>query len=189
MPAEAPVGTAIDECMPVFDVRERHRTTVHAPPERVYETVRSVDLSRSGAISWLFRLRELPAVLTDRRERRLGLTLDGLLRSGFVLLEDRSGEEIVLGLVGRFWMPNGHIQRLDREGFLAFKRPGFTVATWNFHLRPSGGGVILSTETRVRCTSDASRRLFRVYWTVVGPFSGLIRREMLRLVKREAEGA
>jgi hypothetical protein len=29
--------------------------------------------------------------------------------------------------------------------------------------------------------------LFRAYWTIVGPFSGLIRREMLRLVKREAE--
>jgi hypothetical protein len=53
--------SAIDEYMPRFDVRERHRVTIYAPADAVYAAVRSVDLGNSPMISWLFRLRELPA--------------------------------------------------------------------------------------------------------------------------------
>ena len=49
-------------------------------------------------------------------------------------------------------------------------------------------GTRLSTETRVRCSEDASRRRFRLYWAVIAPFSGLIRREVLRTIRHEAEG-
>jgi hypothetical protein len=39
---------------------------------------------------------------------------------------------------------------------------------------------------RVRVAED-SRASFRRYWTVVRPFSGLLRRVMLRAVRRAAE--
>jgi hypothetical protein len=48
---------------------------------------------------------------------------------------------------------------------------------------------MLSTETRVACGDAASRAKFRVYWTFVRPFSGLIRIVMLRAVRRAAEAS
>jgi hypothetical protein len=49
------------------------------------------------------------------------------------------------------------------------------------------GRTVLTTETRVACGDPASRAKFRAYWTVVRPFSGLIRILMLRAVRRECE--
>jgi hypothetical protein len=106
-----------------------------------------------------------------------------------VLLEEREGDEILLGVIGRFWTPAGDVQRVSREEFLDFDKPGFAAAAWNFRLRPGKTGMVLSTETRVLCPTRRTRMLFGAYWTVVGPFSGLIRKEMLRLVKQEAESA
>ena len=180
------VSTAIDDYIPRWDVRERHRTTVSASPERVYSAIRGADMGRSPIISLLFRLRELPAALKRKPRRRPRLNLDGLLEAGFMILEEREGEEILLGLVGRFWSPAANVRRSTPGQFRAFDLPGHAYAAWNFRVR-SGAGVVLSTETRVRCTSRRSRTLFRVYWTLVGPFSGLIRREMLRLIKLDAE--
>jgi len=46
-----------------------------------------------------------------------------------------------------------------------------------------GHAQVLSTETRVQAVDDRSRRAFRLYWLVVGPFSSLIRRRWLRAVE------
>jgi len=47
----------------------------------------------------------------------------------------------------------------------------------------------VSTETRVLCYGRNERILFRCYWTVIGFFSGLIRKEMLQMVKRNSESS
>ncbi|HEX8694228.1 MAG TPA: hypothetical protein VF746_17540 [Longimicrobium sp.] len=178
----------IDDWMPAYDVVERHATAVAAPRERVWTAVRTLDLARSPVVRVLFALRSLPGLFAGRgRRRALGVTMDGLLRSGFVLLDERPGEEVVLGLVGRFWRAAGGIVRVTPAELRAFDRPGYAVAAWNFTLADEGGRVRLATETRVRCTDEASRRRFRRYWRLVGPFSGLIRVEMLRTLRRAAE--
>ena len=43
------------------------------------------------------------------------------------------------------------------------------------------------TETRVYCLDEVSRKRFKLYWMLIRPFSGLIRREILQAVKRNAE--
>ena len=178
----------IDGWMPEFEVVERHSTGARASPERVWRAVRTLDLAHSPVIRLLFALRSLPGILAGRERRRsLGVTMDGLMRSGFVLLQEREKEEIVLGLIGRFWRPTGGIVRVTEEEFRAFDSPGYAVATWNFTLEPEDGGVRLATETRVRCPDEASRRSFRRYWRLVGPFSALTRREMLRTLRKAAE--
>jgi len=180
----------IDEWMPAWDAVERHETRIRAPREAVWRAVRTLDFTRSPVIRVLFALRSLPGLLAGRRrERALGSTLDALLRNGFVLLGERPGEELLLGLAGRFWRPSGDVVRLTADELRAFDRPGCAVATWNFALAEEGDAVRLSTETRVRCTDAASRRSFLRYWTVVGPFSALIRREMLRSIRHAAESA
>src|SRR5689334_10207806 len=99
----------IDEWMPAWDAAERHETRIRATRERVWQAGRALDLGASPVIRALFALRSLPAVLFSRGRapRALGSTMDGLLRNGFVLLGERPGEELLLGLAGRFWRPNG----------------------------------------------------------------------------------
>jgi hypothetical protein len=53
----------------------------------------------------------------------------------------------------------------------------------DFRAKPVGEARSrLSTETRVLPLDGMSRRLFRAYWLVVGPFSALIRRRWLRAI-------
>lgn len=180
----------IDAALPRWDVVSRHHTRVAAPPAYVYRAARGLDLRAAPLMRTLFLLRSLPGLLprAGRRQAPLGSTLDGLLRTGFVVLGERPGEELLLGLVGRFWTPGGDIQRVTPPEFAAWDRPGFARAAWNFTVAPAGDGATrLATETRVKCTDEASARRFRRYWRVVGPFSGLIRREMLWTLRRGVE--
>ena len=48
-------------------------------------------------------------------------------------------------------------------------------------------GIRLTTETRVKAADARTRAGFRLYWLVIRPFSGLIRREWLRAIARRAE--
>lgn len=181
----------IDEFLPVYDALERHQIDIHGSAERVYAAARKLDLSGSACARWLFRLRGLPALFFSSAKSRhegLGLTLDGLLKNGFILLDESPPREIVLGLVGKFWSSSGCIQRLDTAGFLSFSTPDYAKAAWNFSLSPQMEGITrLVTETRVRCLDETSRRRFGFYWMFIRPFSGLIRMEALRAIKRQAE--
>ena len=186
----------IDELLPAYDVSEYHQIGIHAPLERVYDAVCALDLSCSRVIRWLFLLRELPLLRevpalwhsSHRGDGRFDLTLDGLLRSGFILLGEKPPQELLLGLVGRFWTPSGDIQRLGVSEFRTFNRPGYAKAAWNFSLSEQEDGTTrLATQTRVLCLDEASRRRLRLYWAFIRPFSGLIRREMLRSIKNRTE--
>lgn len=180
----------IDEYLPSFDVVERHQLTIDAPARVVFDAVRALDLTDSRTVRWLFRLRELPGLCRpgSSGDQSLGLTLQDLIASGFIMLGERLDEEIVLGLVGRFWTPRGSIKRMDAETFAVFTSPGYAKAAWNFSLSPASEvATRLATETRVLCLDNASRRKFKLYWALIAPFSGAIRMEALRSIKRAAE--
>lgn len=179
----------IDDILPCYDAVERHQIKILAPARTVYEAVRVLDLRDSRIVRLLFRLREgLGSFRSKPDTQRLGLTLRDLIAGGFILLAERPDEEIVLGLVGRFWSASGNIKRMDAEAFSSFASPGFAKAAWNFSLdQDEGGATRLSTETRVLCLDDSSRRKFKLYWTLIAPFSGVIRMEALRAVKLAAE--
>lgn len=182
----------IDAWMPEAQFSEFHATDIAAPPERAWAAVRQLDLGHSWLVRGLFALRSLPALLTrrpERGERALGTTMERLLDSGFVLLQEEAPREIVLGLVGRFWTPAGGIVRVTPGEFRAFDRPGMAMAAWNFTVQPTARGCRVATETRVRCTDERARRSFSFYWRFVQPFSGLIRMEALRAIRRAAESA
>jgi hypothetical protein len=191
MMPEPPTPERIDAWMPRCDASERHQLRVSAPLEAVWQAVLEMDFRRSPLIAVLFGLRSLPGLLRGRRPPlpAPGASLQALERFGFVPLERDAPRELLLGLVGRFWRPSGDIVRLDAAGVAAFDRPGYAIAAWNFTLRPQGEGVLLATETRVRCTDAASRRSFLRYWRLVAPFSGIIRGAMLRGIRRAAESA
>ncbi len=179
----------LDEFLPDYDVADRHRVTINAPAGAVYEVVRALDVGGSWKIRLLFFLRGLPARVARRRSGKgPGLTLDALLRAGFVLLRERPDREFLLGVVGRFWALAGDVRRLDADEFRGFQSPGYAKAGWNFHLSEKvSGTTLLVTETRVLCLDEASAKRFRPYWSLVGSFSGLIRAEILQSIKRGAE--
>jgi hypothetical protein len=59
---------------------------------------------------------------------------------------------------------------------------------WNFKLRTeSPERTVLSTETRIKCFGRAALWKLRLYWSLVSPFSGLIRKAILKRVKVESE--
>jgi hypothetical protein len=179
----------IDRYLPEFDVVERHHELVLAPADRTYQAVRQVDLARARMIRALLAARGLPRLVRrDRGNRRSTMTIDDLLRAGFVWLDEAPGRELVLGLIGTFWKPTGGVRRVDPGEFEAFDEPGLAKAAWNFRVLPDGESrSFVTTETRVHVPDESSRRKFLLYWAAIGPFSGVIRRQALLLVKRAAE--
>jgi hypothetical protein len=169
----------IDQYLPEYQFSKVHKIKVNASADEVYKAVKGLNMGGSFFIRWLFRLRGLPGS---------AITLMGAQKMGFAWLGDNEGEELLLGLVGRFWNVRGHIQKIDKETFISFNKPGFAKTAWNFRLDQTGGNETgLSTETRILCTDEESLKKFQVYWFFIGPFSGLIRRKMLSMIKKDAE--
>jgi hypothetical protein len=96
-----------------------------------------------------------------------------LQREGFVELANVPGQEIVFGVVGRFWRPDsGIITGLSAEEIIAFHIGGYAKAVWNFAIVPESKRTTrVTTETRVQAFGRSARWKFRAYWLVGGPFS------------------
>ena len=169
----------LDRFLPGPRFAERYELYVNASTELAWEAVEQVDLADDRVVATLLRLRGLGRPRSAR--------LADFERHGFVRLATEPGRELVLGVVGRFWTPSGGVLSVEHEEFAAFDRPGYLKAAWNFRVEPSGPGALVSTETRVTPTDRKALLLFRPYWLVVRPFSGLIRRRMLAAVKAGAE--
>ena len=169
----------IDQVLPKYDERESYQIHIRGERRKVYQTVRFIDFSDSFIIRTLFRFRGLPSRATN---------LDGLLRVGFLLVHEIPDKEFLLGLVGKFWTPRAEILKVNPVQYGEFNQRGYAKLAWNFAIEESAPGrVRLSTETRIACTDEHSRSRFKRYWFLIGRFSGLTRREMLRLVKRRVE--
>jgi len=184
--------TLLDELMPRYDVSARYRTHVRTDPATVYDALGRAHLAASPLIRMLFLLRRLPARLMRARPvagfAPRSRTLRDLVGRGFGLVAERPGDELVLGTVGRFWRLAADLREASAADFATALEPGLARAAWNFRVIDAGAGnTELSTETRVQCADAATRRRFRLYWAIVGPASGWIRLEILRLIRRTAE--
>ena len=158
----------LSEVLPEYDVRKRHAIGLDAPPVRVWDAIHETTLGDLRIARTLFRLRGLPSA-HDR----------GILElEGFQRLAEEPGRELVVGGVGKPWSPRGGLVRgADPR---TFREPGYALMALNI----THDGTTLATETRVLCNDPHSRRLFRLYWLVVGPFSGIVRKDWLRAIAR-----
>lgn len=176
----------LDLHLPQYDVREFHSLTIDAPPERVIAAGRELRGDDSPLFVALMGLRSLPALLRGRRISYSRPLVGEFARAGFFALEERP-DELVLGVVGRFWRPSGGVRQMEPAEFGAFAEPGWAKAAFNFRALPAAGGATrLTTETRVLCTDPVSRRRFRRYWRIVHPGSAAIRIAWLRAIRRRA---
>ena len=188
--------TLLEQSLPQFDVNEVHVIEIRTTPERVYRALHEYRLGDSAVTRFLFALRRLPALLTAKGRAALRQAqqqeppfIQTLDKGGFVKVAEAPNEEIVVGLVGKFWKPvPEQVKLANGEAFLLFDDPAYAKAAMNFHLTSNGNGATrLSTETRVRAPDSGNRRWFRLYWALIGFFSGWIRVEMLRGIKKAAE--
>jgi hypothetical protein len=187
----------LDRYLPRYDVTEAHAVVVDAGTDLTWQAVRRSDLSRSVVVQVLLELRSLPNRLQRvLRRQPLGparppLTLEDMERAGFLLLGESPGREIVLGSVVQPWKAVTGAEpapRVEPGRFAAFDTPGYVKVAFNIRVEPYGSGrALITTETRAAATDPASLRRFARYWMLVGPFSALIRRQVLRIVKSDAE--
>lgn len=169
-------------------LRQCDRVAVAASPDEAYAAFWRFDASRIPWIDALFRARTLPHRLRSRSAERRPIGLEGVLTpgSGFFLIEDAPGEEIVVGSVGHYWSLDMDYADVEAADFTSFAEPGWGKIAWSVRAEPrEGGGSILTFELAVGATDEESWQKFRRYFLVIGRFSHAIRRTFLKEMERE----
>jgi hypothetical protein len=178
------MDSLLDQVMPQYDVHERHELWVPAAPSDAFGAVKTVSAPEVRLLGPLMRLRRFG------RSRRVvdprAPLIEEMKSIGFVELGERPANELVLGAIGRFWSPTGN-RPIRFDDFSAFSEPGYAKATMNFRVAPEGEGSRITTETRVLGTDPRASRKFRLYWLVIRPGSGAIRRSWLKAIRRRLE--
>jgi hypothetical protein len=171
----------LNEVLPHYDVSAKYETMVRATPARIYRVMQGG--FPAGAITkLLMALRSVPRYFQRKAED------DPPGEESFYKLKQLENREIVVGIIGQFWKPVATwVPIHSLEEFMDFQKDGFCKAAMNFVIQEkSPGQCKVITETRVLAYGSA-KRPFREYWRVIGPFSGLIRKEFLRKIKQKAE--
>ncbi|HEY8257428.1 MAG TPA: hypothetical protein VIG08_07210 [Gemmatimonadales bacterium] len=183
-----PKDPLLDRFMPTYEVAERHETMVRAPAACTFAVARELDLRESSLIRAIFATRELIMRSSESGQSDNEPFLTQVLRLGWAVLAEEPDRQIVLGAVTRPWEGDVKFRGLQPDEFVKFCDPGYAKIVWTIAVEPRGPtGSVFRTETRVATTDPKSRERFRRYWAVFSAGIILIRRETLRLVKREAE--
>jgi hypothetical protein len=197
----APPRTLLDEALPRWDVVERHFRVVRAGRAATWQALLSTPVRDLPLTRLLMRVRALGSdTLGDPQGPVLAAFPPGEVAR-------REGRELLLALVAPTgWRTPVRSARELRPGSVEdLQRPladGWVRIGMAFRLVDVGTGdgdgdadgegagraTELHTETRVAATGPGAERAFRAYWTLIGGWSALTRRELLRAVARRAEG-
>ena len=156
--------TRLDDLMPEWQFREYHSMRMNATPERIFEAIRSLRAEDILLFRTMVAIRRgfrsgKESILNPARNTPI---LDVATRNGFDYLANDQPREVVVGTC---------------------VAPG-VFAAMNFLVADDG---LVSTETRVHAKTTRARRRFGLYWFLIRPGSGFIRRMWLRAIKRRAE--
>jgi hypothetical protein len=106
-----------------------------------------------------------------------------------MLLGERPGEQLALGLVGKFWRPVIQYAELDAEQYNTFAQPGWAKTVHALSVTAlDDEHTMLRAEMRTVATDEQARRRFRRYWTL-GVSSGahMLVHGLLDVVREDAE--
>lgn len=162
----------IDTFLPKYHFSERHEKVIPCTPFQAYNALLNTDFSKTYSLRFLFALRGLKSSKFKN------------LRNNFAILSNEPPRQIILGLVARPWKWKGDILPISPYYFTVFNESDYAKMVWVFTFDWDGEKTIASTETRIYCTDKKSKRKFGFYWFFIKPFSGLIRREILRLISK-----
>ena len=194
-----------DEFLPIYDVSDGVAVVVDASPARTWDALMDVDLIEVGRrkplVGILTVLRMVPELLSGLVRGKLPPPVPRQMRlrdtatmpatsGGWVLLGDRPGESLALGLVGKFWRPVIAFAQVDREQFRDFAEPGYAKTIYELSVRElPDGRTLLGGLMRTATTDEHARRMFRRYWTFgVGSGAHVLVGAMLDSARRTAEG-
>jgi hypothetical protein len=195
-----------DDFLALFDVSDETAIVVAADTETTWRALMDVDLIEVGRrrplVGVLGALRALPEIATHvlhgehpptAPER---LTLRDTTRlpasaGGWVLLGERPGEEIALGLVGKFWRPVIEYAQVDAAEFAGFAQPGYAKTVYALGTRPlEHRRTLLWAVMRTATTDEHARRWFRRYWTFgIGSGAHALVNGLLDVVREDAESS
>jgi hypothetical protein len=181
---------AIDEFAPRFHFQEHHTEIVAAPPDRVYDAIKSVSADQIALFNFLTAIRRLgrpgpESILNAPNQKPI---LDVAVQTGFLLLSEHPPREIVLGTVVVAPPGTARPSSFTGDDFKALTQPGYAKATMNFVVTDLGSGSSrVDTETRVFATDDVALGRFTTYWRIIFPGSSILRTTWLSAVKDRAE--
>jgi hypothetical protein len=195
-----------DDFLPAYEVSDEVATVVEADTSTVWQALMDADLievgRRTPSVAVLGALRILPEVVSHllHGERPPAASDSMRLRDlaelpadqgGWVLLGEQPGEEIALGLVGKFWRPVISFASVRADGFRDFAQPGYAKTVYQLSVRPlQDGRTLLSGLMRTATTDEHARRWFRRYWTLgVGSGAHVLVDGLLEMVRENAERA
>ncbi len=169
--------TLIDKYLPEYTFNEYHDIIVNCPIEDAYKAAKDFDMSKSKLINVLFNLRGMP---TKR------MNLQGFVSDvGFTNIEERVPFENLIG----FWVRTIKIEPItNHSDFINNTISAKVKVVWNFSFEKlNSGQTKVSTETRVLCVAPITKITFGLYWIIIKPFSGVIRKKMLQIIKQDSE--
>jgi hypothetical protein len=195
-----------DAFLPVYDVSDAVATAADADRETAFQALLDVDLVTLGReapmVGMLGALRMLPEIVghllhgerpakPPASMRLRDLPSIPMYEGGWILLGERPGHEIALGLVGKFWRPVIEFARItSADEFREFDQPGFAKTVYDLSVEELGAGrTLLSGLMRTATTDEHARRWFRRYWTFgVGSGAHILVGALLDSARRAAEG-
>jgi hypothetical protein len=201
-----PEAGLAENLLPVYDVSDAVATVAEAGRETAWQALLDVDLLKLGreapVVGMLGALRMLPEVVghllhaeapakPPASMRLRDLPSIPMYDGGWVLLGERSGEEIALGLVGKFWRPVIEFAPItSADEFRRFDEPGFAKTVYDLSVRElAANQTLLSGLMRTATTDEHARRWFRRYWTFgVGSGAHILVGALLDSARRAAEG-
>ncbi len=208
MPTPQPQAAAglLDELLPTYDVSDAVAVTVEADAATTWGALLEADLIEVGRrkplVGALGAVRILPQLLADGvrgrglpttpKSLRLGeLAGESSAEGDWILLGERSGSELALGLVGKFWRPVIAYADVTADGFRDFDEPGWAKTVYDLRVAALDDARSLVTGTMRTATTDAAaRRWFRRYWTLgVGPGAHILVAGLLDVVAEDAAKA
>jgi hypothetical protein len=173
--------TLLERAMPVYHFNERHSRWVEAEPDDVWTALTQLRLSDLTVTRPLVMLRGLSRPGSPEQRP--------LLERGPVRMFDAVPPNYAIGgLVARPWqLRPARVPVTGLAEFADFDEPGWVKCLTDFQVQVHAGRVRLSTETRGYSTDRRARQRFALYWALIRPGSGLIRRDVLAAVARKAE--
>ena len=187
-PRRIPADPMLDRFVPDPEVVERHELRVRAPADVAFLAARGLDLGRSTLVRAIFAGRSLLMGANEVPKESPAPLLEKALTLGWGILAEIPGRKVVLGTVTKPWNADVVFETVAPDAFATFDRPGYAKIIWTLEAEPVDADTsIARTETRVVTTDPGSRERFRRYWAVVSPGVRLIRRQMLRVLRANAE--
>jgi len=195
-----------EDFLPVYDVSDAVATVADADRAAAWRALLDVDLLKLGReaplVGMLGALRMLPEVVghllhgerpakPPESMRLRDLPSIPMYEGGWILLGERPGEEIALGLVGKFWRRVIEFAQISTAAeFREFDQPGFAKTVYDLSARElAANRTLLSGLMRTATTDEHARPWFRRYWSFgVGTGAHILVGSLLESARQAAEG-